>query len=258
MANYGSTIGQDLLNVPMGDMIQQMAFSIAEAQTQLDLNSIEVAEMMGGLKTVYDKDGNVTFEDSRVFFGQQKVKLSEALAAYNNTTDGELRQLIGTNIVSSATHSSSIKNSTGTIPGTSLKQKELTTGATDIEVSIPSRLSMMELGFAPTFYQFVDTIIEVKMSITVTEERSSTVEIQSNTKTHSRSASFSFSRSRNGLHASAHRRRSVNTTQVNASFSNKYNYTAEGSSLLRTKLSPVPPPAILEERIRQQMEFLAD
>ena len=37
---------------------------------------------------------------------------------------------------------------------------------------------------------------------------------------------------------------------VSASFSSKYQYSAEGSSLMRTKLVPIPPPALLEERIR--------
>ena len=31
-------------------------------------------------------------------------------------------------------------------------------------------LSLMELGFTPTFYQFVDTIIEVKVSISMSRE----------------------------------------------------------------------------------------
>jgi hypothetical protein len=50
----------------------------------------------------------------------------------------------------------------------------------------------------------------------------------------------------------------VTAASVNATYSNKYSYTAEGSSLLRTKLTPVPPPAILEERIRQLMEILRE
>ncbi|WVM90436.1 hypothetical protein UMZ34_09950 [Halopseudomonas pachastrellae] len=41
---------------------------------------------------------------------------------------------------------------------------------------------------------------------------------------------------------------------MDASYASKYSYSAEGSSLLRTKLSPVPPPPILEERIRAMME----
>ena len=47
---------------------------------------------------------------------------------------------------------------------------------------------------------------------------------------------------------------SVTTTPVDATYSAKYNYSAEGSSLLRTKLAPVPPPTILEERIRRLIE----
>ena len=44
------------------------------------------------------------------------------------------------------------------------------------------------------------------------------------------------------------------TTPVDATYSSKYNFTSEGSSLLRTKLAPIPPPTILEERIRALVE----
>ena len=73
-------IGQELLNVPMGDMIRQMAFAIADGQYQLDENSINVAEMMGGLTTVYDERGEVSFDDSRVFFGYEYMTIKEARA----------------------------------------------------------------------------------------------------------------------------------------------------------------------------------
>ena len=85
--SYYTQIGQDLLNVPMGDMIRDMAFAIAEAQTKLDENSITVAEMMGGLKTIYNNEGDVAFEDSRVFFGRDRVPLSVAKALYNCGTN---------------------------------------------------------------------------------------------------------------------------------------------------------------------------
>ena len=38
-------------------------------------------------------------------------------------------------------------------------------------------------------------------------------------------------------------------TPIDATYSTKFNYAVEGSSLFRTKLVPVPPPAILEQRI---------
>jgi hypothetical protein len=71
MINNRPRIGQELLDVPMGDMIREMAFAIAEAQMKLDENSIDVAEMMGGLKTITDDNGVVTFEDSRVFLDKK-------------------------------------------------------------------------------------------------------------------------------------------------------------------------------------------
>lgn len=98
--------------------------------------------------------------------------------------------------------------------------------------------SLLELGFTPTFYQFVDTLIEVKISISMSREtnysRSSTT-VDANLK-----GSVGF------FSASA----SMRVSTVSASYASKYQYSAEGSSLMRTKLVPVPAPALLEERIR--------
>lgn len=244
-SSLAGTIGQDLLNVPMGDMIRQMAFAIAEAQVRLDENSIEVAEMMGGLRTIYDDEGNVAFEDSRVFFGRERIPLATAANIASSSNDEELKAAVAKEL--DENHSANVtKTGSGDTATYALTDPNV-----NPTISIPTRLSMLELGFTPTFYQFVDTIIEVRISISYTEERSSEVSVKSDSKTVSRTASLSWNR---GLRVS--RSRTVTTTQVNASYANKYNYSAEGSSLLRTKLAPVPPPAILEERIRQQMEIL--
>lgn len=238
MANLPS-IGRELLDVPMGDMIRDMAFAIAEAQMKLDSNSIEVAEMMGGLKAVTDANGDVTFTDSRVFFGKEKMTLEDAVATLNSTTDQ-------TNIaaIKKADLASDIVPPSGTTGYTIKTGKDKNT-----VIWVASRLSMLELGFTPTFYQFVDTIIEVKISIKYTLETTKNIE----TTTKDKDAHTSFKRVgfRRGLTLD----RTVSTSQVNASYSQKYSYSAEGSSLLRTKLVPIPPPAILEERIRQQMEI---
>lgn len=100
------------------------------------------------------------------------------------------------------------------------------------------RYSLLELGFTPTFYQFVDTLIEVKISISMSQEDT--------TKTASKKMSASVSGKLGFFSASA--KASVST--VSASYSSKYQYSAEGASLLRTKLVTVPAPAILEERLR--------
>ncbi|MCG8578202.1 MAG: hypothetical protein MI810_25205 [Flavobacteriales bacterium] len=89
--------------------------------------------------------------------------------------------------------------------------------------------SLLGLGFTPTFYQFVDTVIELKIDISMRSEVSSgTVSV---------SGKVGF------LSASA----------VGARYSQKYQYSAEGSSLMRTKLVTVPSPPILEEIIRAEI-----
>jgi hypothetical protein len=208
-----------------------------------------VAEMMGGLKTITDSNGNVTFEDSRVFFGRDKMSLGLIVTAFNTTNDlvykASLKAALGGDTSTTTTFSAA-----GTSPAIT-ETATLKPGAQPgAEILIPTRISMLELGFAPTFYQFVDTIIEVKISIRYSQEGSRTVETQTNNK------QSSFGINRVGFARGVRVGRSVTTSQVNASYSQKYSYSAEGSSLLRTKLVPIPPPAILEERIRKQMELL--
>jgi hypothetical protein len=103
-------------------------------------------------------------------------------------------------------------------------------------------LSLMELGFTPTFYQFVDTIIEVKVSISMSREA------QQAFSTTTVTGEFE------GGHAVFYAKTAAKVSTVSASYASKYQYSAEGSSLLRTKLVPVPPPGILETRIRDMIE----
>ncbi|WP_196239579.1 hypothetical protein [Flavobacterium cheongpyeongense] len=297
--NEQPKIGQELLDVPMGDMIRQMAFAIAEAQIKLDSNSMEVAQMMGGLQTITEEINGeevVTFEDSRVFFGQEKVTLTGAVELYNSTNDKELKATIKNKldgnwdyanlttdnslttyaILEAKTDSSfRISNQIYKVvvspnvteyyaykgDGTTKLYEKVSesdilikkkSGAVEKTFFIPARVSMLELGFSPTFYQFVDTMIEVKISIKYTQEGSYTRTTNTNRRSSSFKAGAMFIPGLGGGIAAG---RSVTTTQVNATYSQKYSYSAEGSSFLRTKLVPIPPPAILEERIRAQMEL---
>ncbi|MFC4636422.1 hypothetical protein ACFO3O_21120 [Dokdonia ponticola] len=283
MFNNNPRIGQEILDVPMGDMIRQMAFAIAEGQMALDENSIEVAEMMGGLDTITDENGNTTFTDSRVFFGKERVSISDAVTIYNTTTDDSIKNQIfrpayvetatspthgldivdgvyktsvttKTHIVNEDAYNSDTfrhvreKNTSNEYSVDDTKIELVSSASPSVtEIFIPQRLSMLELGFTPTFYQFVDTIIEAKVAIKFTREGSSSFDVKTNSKT--RSASIGFRRGQ--IRAS----RNITTTQVNANYSQKFSYSAEGSSLMRTKLVPIPPPAILEQRIQEQMEI---
>jgi len=85
-------------------------------------------------------------------------------------------------------------------------------------------LSLLQAGLFPTFYQFTESIIEVKMAIS--------------TKT---SSEFSLEVSASGGFACF-------SASVDAKYSSSYSYSVDGSSLLRTTLKPVPPPARLVPR----------
>lgn len=246
-----ASIGQELLNVPMGDMIHQMAEAIAEGQYKLDENSINVAEMMGGLTTVYDEEGKVSFDDSRVFFGYEYMSLKEAQAFA--LADDAITGTMGNDVIKLSDMIGQIDEKwKEDLSKMTAEEKALLPDQENPEIRVPTRLSMMELGFTPTFYQFVDTIIEVKIAIKITRTRSYTKK-RSNANT-DKSNSYRRKRSFWGTSKSSGSSSNVSTSQVDATYSSKYSYTAEGASLLRTKLSTVPPPAILEERIRGLME----
>ncbi len=257
------SIGQDLLDVPMGDMIRDMAFAIADSQFQLDQSSMRTAEMMGGLHSVFDRFGNQTFDDSRIFFGYEYMTIEQA-RAYALFDDGltggltedsiQLQEVVQTIIDD---RRDQIEADEGSAPSEADLNREV--------IRVPTRLSMMEIGFTPTFYQFVDTIIEVKIAIRMTREREFSRTTSNRTTDASRSGESSRDRAgifgllRGGSTGKAYQNnQTVQTTQVDATYSSKYSYSAEGASLLRTKLVPVPPPAILTERIRGFMEIEED
>ena len=165
------SIGQQLLDVPFGDMVASLGMAIAQAQCALDHNSIEILKMMGEADTV----------------------------------------------------------SLPTIKSMKYSGNELT-----VEDDVFST-SMIGAGFQPTFYQFAETVIEVKMAISMSQETSS----ERKTKTTETTNKKSFWRTKS----------TARTTTVDATYSSKYNYSAEGSSLLRTRLVPVPPNAIIAQVI---------
>lgn len=94
----------------------------------------------------------------------------------------------------------------------------------------PIRLNLLQAGLQPTFYQFTEATLEVKLSISIkrTEE------------------------SNNGSRSSVPVKGFVSrafASPVNYRTANTYSYTAEGSSVLRATMRPVPPPPRLTPRI---------
>jgi hypothetical protein len=108
----------------------------------------------------------------------------------------------------------------------------------DTKISLPKldgtgeeEFPLISLGFFPGFYQFQEAIIEVKMAITM-----------------AKSNEF-------GLNVGAKAGWGPFSASVNASYKSKYNYSQEGSSLLRVKLAPAPPPTLLENYMNALVEI---
>jgi DNA uptake protein ComE-like DNA-binding protein len=100
---------------------------------------------------------------------------------------------------------------------------------------IPRLVSMMELGFVPTFYQFVDTTIEMKLSVRLTGRTDS--------RTHHSGRSASMSSWSGGV--------AVHASTVDAGFAASYGYSSELATTVSTKLVPIPPPAALDAQMAQ-------
>jgi len=94
----------------------------------------------------------------------------------------------------------------------------------------PVALNLLQAGLQPTFYQFTEAQIEVKLSISIKRTEESTP-----------------NGSPSNVPVKGYAMRAF-VSPVNYRTSNTYSYTANGSSVLRATLKPVPPPPRLTPR----------
>jgi len=180
-------VGAELASVPFGKMIYDMASAIARSQVALDKASIQLVKVLAN--TTFDYVPDVV-----------------------ETLLPNPRQVKGAG-------GAPIMDSGG--------NPVMVTGVlvqTDVGDSFP--LTLLQAGVNPTFYAFTNSTIEVKMSITSTQESSNTF-----------SAGVSVTASADFLFCSG----SV-SSHVNFSSANKFSYSVTGSSSMSTTLAPVPPP----------------
>ena len=171
-------IGQELLDVPIADMVRDLAAAVAEGQLSLDRASIETLKFLAS-------DANAI---------ELIPQITEVIAPAPSIV------VVGGNNV--------------TVPGFSVTQQPVA----------PVKTTLLQAGLLPTFYQFTEALIEVKLSITLKET--------SATQTEGRPGF-----ARRGVMAFA--------APVNFRNASTYSHTAEGSSLLRVTMKPVPAPVRL-------------
>jgi hypothetical protein len=188
------SVGQDLLDVPFPQMVQNLAFAIARGQMALDRSSMETTRQLAREKVSIIEEIHETIEPT---FKTVPLEID----------DGQ---------------------------GGTIQSSVVITGAKiTSESTEPQQYSLLQAGIFPTFYQFTESIIEVKMSIS--QKTSSSSELEAG-------ASLSVSGGWGPVSVTF-------AAHVNYKNSNTYSYSAEGSSLLRTTLKPVPPPSRLTPRI---------
>ena len=171
-------IGQELLDVPIADMVRDLAGAVAEGQLALDRASIDTLKFLADQANAIDLIPEVV----------------EVIAPNNS------------NVV--------VNGQNVAVAGVSVTQQPTT----------PVKTTLLQAGLLPTFYQFTEALIEVKLSITLREAGS--------TQTAGRPGF-----ARRGAMAFA--------APVNFRNASTYSHTTEGSSLLRVTMKPVPAPVRL-------------
>jgi len=168
-------------------MIYDMASAIARSQVALDKASIQLVKVLANTTFDYVPDVVETLlPNPRQVRGANGAPLADA--------DGNPVMITGVQV------------------------------QTDVGDSFP--LTLLQAGVNPTFYAFTNSSIEVKMSITSTQESSNTFSVGVSVTA---SADFLFCSGSVSSH-------------VNFSSANKYSYSVTGSSSMSTVLNPVPPP----------------
>jgi len=133
-------------------------------------------------------------------------------------------------------------------------------------------LSMLEAGFIPSFYHFVDTILELKMEVKIREEERD--ELKTSEKTENRTEAEVYA-SVHGKYSSPGKKliggfeggfkagfkaktSNAYTKTVDATHSQQFSQELNASSLMRTKLVPKPAPDMLVERIKMLVDKLRE
>lgn len=171
------SVGQELLDVPIADLVRDLAAAVAEGQLALDRASIETLRFLADPANAIDLVPEIT-------------EVITATSTSVQVGDGQVK-----------------------VPGVAVQQQPAQTVKTPL----------LQAGLLPTFYQFSEALIEVKLSISVQQT--------SETETEGK---------RPGFHAG--RRMLVRAAPVNFRSASTYSYNANGSSLLRVVMKPVPPP----------------
>ncbi len=186
------SVGQDLLDVPLHTIVHNLALAISRGQHALDRTSLETARVLA---------------TERVQIIPEIEDIIEPIPFPVTNPDGSpMTNPDGTPVV---------------VTGTRIRA----------EAMPPETYTLLQAGLQPTFYQFTEAQIEVKLSISM--KRVDTRETNGN--------------ERLGTQVGAYRALAFGSS-VDYRVANTYSYSAEGASVLRVTMRPVPVPPRLIPR----------
>lgn len=184
-------IGRDLLDLPFAEMVRNLAIAIADGQTALDRNSLDT------LRSLVSTDVDVITD------------ITEIIEPLVHNVDVTVPDGKG---------------------GTRVESIPVTGARVTASGAAPVTMNMVQAGLLPTFYQFTEASVEVKLAITMREDRE--------TETSGKRAL--------GLGASR-----AFASSVDYRSASKYSYQAQGASVLRCTMRPVPPPSRLTATVTE-------
>jgi hypothetical protein len=181
-------IGRDLLDLPFAELVRNLAVAIADGQTALDRNSLDT------LRELVATNVDVLTDVTEVI-SPDVQDLPVTVRDANGVEHTQTVRITGARITSSG--------------------------------AAPVPMNMLQAGLFPTFYQFTEATVEVKLAITMREDDASAT-----SGTSSPLLGIGLSR--------------AYASSVDFRTQNTYSYAASGSSTLTATLKPVPPPSRLQ------------
>jgi hypothetical protein len=192
-----TNVGAELASVPFGKMIYDMASAIARSQSALDISSIQLVKVLANTTFDYIPDVIETLTPEP----RQVTVMSSGVPVPLKDANNHPVMVTGVHV--------------------------------DCDVAPSFPMTLLQAGVNPTFYQFTNSTILIKMSVTSTTEVDNSLSVTVDSQSSNRGFFFS-----SGSVAS----------HVNASFATKFSYSAQGSSSLQTTLACVPPPKAIMPR----------
>jgi len=109
--------------------------------------------------------------------------------------------------------------------------------------------SMIGAGFQPTFYQFVETMIEVQMTVSITNEDTTERKVKGTEYEYGYNYGYRYPYYYPYYTC-------VRATPIDATYTNKYNFSQEGSSTIRTRLVPMPPNPFIQKLLEMKSQAM--